>query len=211
MGRTVAKVASSKSPAYLVRFIRFASDRRFPPAIAPDGASRGGSTSAGEPVTRESVVTRFEARLPCKCPVWLINQVERGARHLRYSFWVENRRRNVRIRASLRFTFAWSDGKDAVTDEPREFFELFRTIDVSAGGARVTQHVSGGLRPRVGVTGQAAFVLDGVEVRTEATVVRALNDGFAVRFRSLSQPDESRVVAWIFRQEALALSRRIPA
>jgi hypothetical protein len=58
---------------------------------------------------------------------------------------------------------------------------------------------------------EAAFVLDGVEVRTEATVVRALNDGFAVRFRSLSQSDESRVVAWIFRQEALALSRRIPA
>lgn len=147
----------------------------------------------------------------CKCPVWLINRVERAALLLRYAFLVENRRRNVRIRAGLRFTFAWSDGKDPVTDEPREFFELFRTVDVSAGGARVTQHVANGLRPRIGVTGQAAFVLDGVEVRTEATVVRALHDGFAVRFRSLSQPDESRVVAWIFRQEALALSRRIPA
>lgn len=146
-----------------------------------------------------------------KCPVWLINRVERAALAVRYALLVENRRRNVRIRAGLRFTFAWSDGKDPVTDEPREFFELFRTVDVSAGGARVTPHIANGLRPRIGITGQAAFVLDGVEVRTEAMVVRAVGDGFAVRFRSLSQPDESRVVAWIFRQEALALARRIPA
>lgn len=107
----------------------------------------------------------------------------------------------MRIKASLRFTFAW--GEDA--------FELYRTVDVSAGGARVVHHVIGSPLPPVGTEGEGAFVLDGVEVRTKAVVVREHRDGFAVRFRSLSQANESRLVAWIFRQEALVLIRRIPA
>lgn len=113
---------------------------------------------------------------------------------------VENRRRNVRIRASLRFTFAW--GED---------FELFRTVDVSAGGARVVHHVLDSPRPPRGTVGECAFVLDGEEVRSEGVVVRELADGFVVKFVRVSQATERRIVAWIFRQEALALSRRIPA
>lgn len=105
---------------------------------------------------------------------------------------MSNRRRDVRFRASLRFTFAWDDG-----------FELFRTLDVSAGGARVTHHVLNSPRLPVGVVGEAAFVLDGVEVRTQARVVREHRDGFAVVFVGLSQEGERRIVAWIFRQEVL--------
>jgi c-di-GMP-binding flagellar brake protein YcgR len=113
---------------------------------------------------------------------------------------VENRRRFVRIPAQLRFTFAWPEG-----------FELYRTVDVSAGGARVVHHVMGSPRPRPGTTGECAFNLDGVELRAAAVVVREHRDGFAVRFCALSQAQERRIVAWVFRQEALALSRRIPA
>ncbi|MBE2251435.1 MAG: PilZ domain-containing protein [Myxococcus sp.] len=113
---------------------------------------------------------------------------------------MSNRRRDVRIKASLRFTFAWD-----------EAFELFRTVDVSAGGARVVHHASGSPQPPLGAEGECAFVLDGVEVRALAVVVREAADGFAVRFRALSPSTEQRIVAWIFRQEALALLRRIPA
>lgn len=111
---------------------------------------------------------------------------------------MNNRRSDVRIRASLRFTFSW--GEDA--------FELFRTVDVSAGGARVVHHVIGSPRPAQGTTGECAFVLDGQELRCEARVIRTEPDGFAVRFLGLTQPQESRIVAWIFRNEAL---HRIPA
>ena len=114
---------------------------------------------------------------------------------------MKNRRGTVRIKASLRFTFSW--GEDC--------FELYRTVDVSAGGARVVHHVIGSPRPPLGTEGECAFVLDGVEVRTKAVVVREHRDGYAVRFRALSQANESRLVAWIFRQEALVLIRRIPA
>jgi c-di-GMP-binding flagellar brake protein YcgR len=113
---------------------------------------------------------------------------------------MENRRRFVRIRAALRFTFSWPGA-----------FELYRTIDVSAGGARVVHHVMGSPRPRPGTEGECAFVLDGEELRATAVVVREHPDGFAVRFRGLTQAQDRRIVAWIFRQEAMALSRRIPA
>jgi c-di-GMP-binding flagellar brake protein YcgR len=114
---------------------------------------------------------------------------------------VRNRRSTVRIKASLRFTFSWSE----------DCFELFRTVDISAGGALVVHHTVGSPRPAVGTSGECAFVLDGVELRTKALVVRETHDGFAVRFSALSQANESRLVAWIFRQEALVLIRRIPA
>jgi hypothetical protein len=42
-------------------------------------------------------------------------------------------------------------------------------------------------------------VLDGVEVRTKALVVRELRDGDAVRFRARSQANERRIVAWVLR------------
>ncbi|MCA2978550.1 MAG: PilZ domain-containing protein [Myxococcaceae bacterium] len=113
---------------------------------------------------------------------------------------MHNRRRYVRIKAALRFTFAWADG-----------FEVYRTMDVSAGGARVYQSDKNGRRPAPGTQGECAFALDGVELRTVAVVVRHHRDGFAVRFLQLSQAQERSVVAWVFRQEALALSRRIPA
>ncbi len=114
---------------------------------------------------------------------------------------MSNRRRFVRIRASLRFTFAWG----------AQSFELYRTVDLSAGGARVIHHVIGSARPPRGAEGECAFNLDGVELRTRAVVVRDHRDGFAVRFRWASRAHEDRVVAWVFRQEALALSRRVPA
>lgn len=111
---------------------------------------------------------------------------------------MKNRRADVRIRANLRFTFSW--GPDA--------FELFRTVDVSAGGARVVHHVIGSPRPELGVVGECAFVLDGQELRCVAQVIRIDRDGFAVRFLGLTQVQESRIVAWIFRNEAL---HRVPA
>lgn len=109
---------------------------------------------------------------------------------------MSNRRRAVRFRASLRFTFSWDEG-----------FELFRTFDISTGGARVLHHVMASPRIRIGTHGEAAFVLDGVEVRTEAVVVRELDDGFAVRFVSIDQTAERRIAAWVFRQEVLWLRR----
>ncbi len=111
---------------------------------------------------------------------------------------MENRRADVRLRASLRFTFAW--GEDS--------FELYRTLDLSAGGARVVHHVLGSPLPAVGIEGECAFVLDGQELRALARVIRHHPDGFVVRFVELTQPQESRIVAWIFRQEALS---KIPA
>ena len=44
-----------------------------------------------------------------------------------------------------------------------------------------------------------------------AVVVRERPDGFAVRFRGLTQAQDRRIVAWVIRQQAMALSRRIPA
>lgn len=114
---------------------------------------------------------------------------------------MRNRRKDVRIRASLRFTFAWGDDR----------FELFRTLDLSAGGARVVWHDGAGVGPLAGAEGECAFVLDGAEVRARAVVVRETKDGFACRFVGLSQPNETRIVAWVFRQEAQALIRRVPA
>lgn len=111
---------------------------------------------------------------------------------------MENRRADVRLRASLRFTFAWGD----------DAFELFRTVDVSAGGARVVHHVIGSPRPALGTEGECAFVLDGRELRARAKVIRHQPDGFVVRFLELTQPQESQIVAWIFRHEALS---KIPA
>ncbi len=100
-----------------------------------------------------------------------------------------NRRRLFRVKASLRFTFAWEGG-----------FELFRTVDVSAGGAFVSR-ADGAVLPALGVVGECAFNLESMEIRTAARVVRVEADGFGVVFEGLARAHEDRVCGWIFRQE----------
>ncbi|MDP2275325.1 MAG: PilZ domain-containing protein [Archangium sp.] len=100
-----------------------------------------------------------------------------------------NRRRFFRVRASLRFTFAWEGG-----------FELFRTVDLSASGAFVIRGDEAVL-PALGVVGECAFNLESMEIRTAARVVRVSADGFGVVFEGLSRAHEDRVCGWIFRQE----------
>jgi c-di-GMP-binding flagellar brake protein YcgR len=114
----------------------------------------------------------------------------------------DNRRRFVRVRATLRFTFAWADA------DGTSHFELFRTIDVSASGVQLVCHVVGGAVPSVGVRGEGAFNVDSTEVRCEAEVVRLTDEGFAVRLQRLPRQLEDKVVAWVFRTEALRMSRR---
>jgi c-di-GMP-binding flagellar brake protein YcgR len=101
-----------------------------------------------------------------------------------------NRRRYFRVRAGLRFTFAWEQG-----------FELFRTVDLSASGAYVERHVPASPMPERGVLGECAFNLQSMEIRCVATVVRATADGFAVRFVELPLRMEDRICGWVFRQE----------
>lgn len=101
-----------------------------------------------------------------------------------------NRRRFFRVRAGLRFTFAWDEG-----------FELFRTVDLSAAGAFVLRHVPASPMPRRGTVGECAFNLESMEIRCVATVVRATENGFAVRFEQLPLRLEDRICGWIFRQE----------
>jgi c-di-GMP-binding flagellar brake protein YcgR len=101
-----------------------------------------------------------------------------------------NRRRFFRVRARLRFTFAWEGG-----------FELFRSVDVSACGAYVVQHVPNCPLPLAGQQGECAFNLESMEIRCLATVVRSSANGFAVRFESVSRAHEDRICGWVFRQE----------
>jgi hypothetical protein len=101
-----------------------------------------------------------------------------------------NRRNFFRVRASLRFTFAWEGG-----------FELFRTVDLSACGAFVMVHVPAGAVPTLGTEGECAFNLESMEIRVPATVVRVASNGFAVRFGELRLAHEDRICGWVFRQE----------
>lgn len=101
-----------------------------------------------------------------------------------------NRRRFFRVRARLRFTFAWEGG-----------FELFRTVDVSACGAYVVQHVANSPLPLAGQTGECAFNLESMEIRCTGTVVRVSANGFAVRFDQVARNHEDRICGWAFRQE----------
>lgn len=101
-----------------------------------------------------------------------------------------NRRNFFRVRASLRFTFAWEGG-----------FELFRTVDVSACGAYVLVHVPAGARPTLGTVGECAFNLESMEIRVAAEVVRVSSNGFAVQFHALPRAQEDRICGWAFRQE----------
>ncbi len=114
----------------------------------------------------------------------------------------DNRRRFVRVRATLRFTFAWADDRG-------EHFELFRTLDVSAGGLLLTRHVVGSVKPGLGVEGEGAFNVDSTEIRARAVVVRVTDDGFAVRLTNLPRHLEDKIVAWVFRIEAHRVSRRL--
>jgi hypothetical protein len=107
------------------------------------------------------------------------------------------------VKVNLRFTFAWS----GLTPE-ETFFELFRTVDIGAGGARVVRHVPESPIPLVGARGECAFCIEQTEVRVEAIVVRHSPDGFVVRFSTLRRVTEDRLAAWVFRHEALALVRR---
>lgn len=109
-----------------------------------------------------------------------------------------NRRRFARVRANLRFTLAWG-----------EHFALFRSVDLSASGALVLRHDPEGVLPKVDEVGECAFNIDSTEVRTTARVVRLVPDGFAVRFEGLPRALEDKLVAWVFRHEALQLSRRV--
>ena len=101
-----------------------------------------------------------------------------------------NRRNFFRVRASLRFTFAWEGG-----------FELFRTVDLSACGAYVLKHVPAGAMPTMGALGECAFNLESMEIRLAARVVRVSTNGFAVRFDSVPRAQEDRICGWCFRQE----------
>lgn len=111
-----------------------------------------------------------------------------------------NRRRFVRVRAQLRFTFAWSEN-----------FELYRTEDLSAGGAQARADAEQALLPPLGAEGECAFNIEGFEVRVAGRVVRAVPHGFAVRFVGLDRAVEDRLVGWVLRQEAQALARRMPS
>lgn len=103
---------------------------------------------------------------------------------------VVNRRRFFRVRARLRFTFAWEHG-----------FELFRAVDLSASGAYVMRHVPNSPMPAVGTLGECAFNLESMEIRCEATVVRTATNGFAVKFERVPRAQEDRICGWVFRQE----------
>ena len=111
-----------------------------------------------------------------------------------------NRRRFVRVRARIRFTFSWCG-----------HFELFATEDLSASGALLTRHLPGTPLPPAETVGECAFNLDGTEIRADAKVVRVTPNGFAVRFVGLQRGLEDRIAAWVFRAEARALARRMPA
>jgi c-di-GMP-binding flagellar brake protein YcgR len=113
---------------------------------------------------------------------------------------VSNRRRFVRVRARLRFTYAWA-----------EAFELYATLDVSASGALVRRVDAPMTLPPLGAEGECAFTVDATEVRTRARVVRVSEDGFAVRYLGMPRPLEDKLAAWAFRMEAQALSRRMRA
>ena len=93
------------------------------------------------------------------------------------------------MRASLRFTFAWEGG-----------FELFRTVDLSAGGAFVLRGDELVL-PALGAVGECAFNLESMEIRTAARVARVKAEGFGLVFEKLSRSHEDRICGWIFRQE----------
>ncbi len=103
----------------------------------------------------------------------------------------DNRRQFFRVRAGLRFTFAWDEG-----------FELFRTVDLSASGAFVVQHTVNAQMPRKGQRGQCAFNLESMEIRCEAIVFRTSVNGFAVAFEDLTRAQQDRICGWIFRQQA---------
>jgi len=110
-----------------------------------------------------------------------------------------NRRRFVRVRARIRFTFTWP-----------EHFELYATEDLSASGALLVRHLAQSPLPPVDTVGECAFNLDGAEIRSEARVVRASRNGFAVRFCGLPRVLEDRIAGWVFRLEARALAGRMP-
>lgn len=110
---------------------------------------------------------------------------------------MKNRRRFARVRASLRFTLAWG-----------ESFELFRTVDLSAGGANLVCHVVDSPVPPLHAEGQCAFNIDSLEVRITARVVRSSPTGYAVKFVGLPSALEDRIVAWVFRMQAQARARR---
>ncbi|MFT3712687.1 MAG: PilZ domain-containing protein [Archangium sp.] len=99
-----------------------------------------------------------------------------------------NRRRFFRVRAGLRFTFAWDGG-----------FELFRTTDVSACGASVLRHVVDSAMPALGTVGECAFNLESMEIRCLAKVVRVQLNGFAVDFIDVERAQEDRICGWAFR------------
>lgn len=108
-----------------------------------------------------------------------------------------NRRRFVRIDADLRCTFSWDAG-----------FELYRTTNLSAGGVQLKHHVAVSPTPPLGTEGECALNLDGVELRTEADVVRLTSDGFVLRFVRLSLTQEQRLVSWVWKQEVARLQKR---
>lgn len=108
-----------------------------------------------------------------------------------------NLRHFVRVKASLRFTFSWSG-----PSPDDAFFELFRTIDVSAGGARVVRHVPDSPLPPIGAQGEFTFNIEQTEIRAQGTVVRHFEGGFVVRFRSLRRSAEDQLASWVFRQQA---------
>lgn len=103
----------------------------------------------------------------------------------------ENRRRFFRVRASLRFTFAWADG-----------FELYRTLDVSGCGALVRIPPMREVPvPPLGTLGECAFNLESMELRAAARVVRVSKSSFAVDFVDLKPAQQDRICGWAFRQE----------
>lgn len=103
---------------------------------------------------------------------------------------VHNRRRFFRVHAGLRFTFEWEGG-----------IELFRTVDLSAGGAQLIAFELESSLPRRGAVGECAFRLEFLEVRCLARVVRTSATGFAVQFVRLPKGLEDRICRWALRRE----------
>ncbi len=101
-----------------------------------------------------------------------------------------NRRGFFRVRASLRFTFAWDGG-----------FELYRTLNLSASGAYALCPTPQSPIPALGTQGECAFNLESMEIRAPATVVRHFTNGFGVEFAGLTRAQEDRICGWVFRQE----------
>jgi c-di-GMP-binding flagellar brake protein YcgR len=107
-------------------------------------------------------------------------------------------RRFKRVNAKFRCTFAWAEN-----------FELYVSVDVSAGGLLLSRSAPDQLVPPLKAACECAFNLESVEIRTPCEVVRVDVSSFAVKFTAMQRGVEDRMVAWVLRQEAQSMARRL--